>query len=59
VASQGHSTDEALANLTEAVELNLTEFDGQHPGATPLVTSFQSDHCQQPGFLGPKTTRSG
>jgi predicted RNase H-like HicB family nuclease len=43
VASQGHTIDEALANLAEAVELYLDEVDDPvgHVTATPLVTSFQ------------------
>lgn len=41
VASQGHTIQEALANLTEAVELYLEEVDDLQPTATPLVTSFQ------------------
>jgi predicted RNase H-like HicB family nuclease len=42
VASQGHTIDEALANLAEAVELYLEEVDdpASHVTATPLVTSF-------------------
>ena len=43
VASQGHTIEEALANLAEAVELYLEEVDDPagHVTATPLVTSFQ------------------
>ena len=41
VASQGHTIHEALANLSEAVELYLEEAEDPHPTATPLVTSFQ------------------
>jgi predicted RNase H-like HicB family nuclease len=43
VASQGHTIDEALANLAEAVELYLEEGDDPagHITATPLVTSFR------------------
>ena len=43
VASQGHTIDEALANLAEAVELYLEDVDDPagHVTATPLVTSFQ------------------
>ncbi len=43
VASQGHTIDEALANLAEAVELYLDEVDDPvgHITATPLVTSFR------------------
>jgi predicted RNase H-like HicB family nuclease len=43
VASQGHTIDEALASLAEAVELYLEEVDDPagHVTATPLVTSFQ------------------
>lgn len=43
VASQGHTIDEALAGLAEAVELYLEEVDDPagHVTATPLVTSFQ------------------
>ena len=43
VASQGHTLDEALANLAEAVELYLEEVDDPagHVTATPLVTSFR------------------
>jgi len=39
----GHTIDEALANLAEAVELYLEEVDDPagHVTATPLVTSFQ------------------
>jgi predicted RNase H-like HicB family nuclease len=43
VASQGHTIDEALANLAEAVELYLEEVDdpASHITSTPLVTSFR------------------
>ncbi|HEX4063662.1 MAG TPA: type II toxin-antitoxin system HicB family antitoxin [Streptosporangiaceae bacterium] len=43
VASQGHTIDEALANLAEAVELYLEEVDDpvRHLTATPLVTTFR------------------
>ena len=43
VASQGHTADEALDNLAEAVELYLDEVDEpeQHVTATPTVRSFQ------------------
>ena len=43
VASQGHTIDEALANLAEAVEPYLEEVDDPagHITATPLVTSFR------------------
>jgi predicted RNase H-like HicB family nuclease len=43
VAGQGHTIDEALANLPEAVELDLEEVDdpGGHIAATQLVTSFR------------------
>ncbi len=43
VASQGHTIDEALANLAEAVELYLEEVDDPagHLTATPLVTTFR------------------
>ena len=43
VASQGHTIDEALANLVEAVALYLEEVDdpAQYFTSTPLVTSFQ------------------
>src|ERR1017187_1746126 len=43
VASQGHTIDEALANLAEAVELYLEELDdpASYVSSTPLVTSFQ------------------
>jgi predicted RNase H-like HicB family nuclease len=43
VASQGHTIDEALANLAEAVELYLEDVDDPvgHITATPLVTSFR------------------
>lgn len=43
VASQGHTIDEAIASLAEAVELYLEEVDDPagHVTATPLVTSFQ------------------
>jgi predicted RNase H-like HicB family nuclease len=43
VASQGHTIDEALENLAEAVELYLEEVDDPvgHITATPLVTSFR------------------
>lgn len=42
-ASQGHTIDEALANLAEAVELYLEEVDNPagHLTATPLVTTFR------------------
>lgn len=43
VASQGHSVEEALANLREAVSLYLDEIEDpeRHISRTPLVTSFQ------------------
>lgn len=43
VASQGHTIDEALVGLAEAVELYLEEVDDPagHVTETPLVTSFQ------------------
>ena len=43
VASQGHTIDEALANLAEAVELYLEEVHDPagHLTATPLVTTFR------------------
>lgn len=43
MASQGHTLDEALANLDEAVELCLEEVDDPagHVTTTPLLTSFQ------------------
>lgn len=43
VASQGHTMDEALDNLAEAVELYLGEVDDpeRHVTATPTVTSFR------------------
>ena len=43
VASQGHTFDEALSNLAEAVALYLDEVDDpqRHVTATPLITSFQ------------------
>ena len=43
VASQGHTIDEALANLAEAVQLYMEEVDdrARHVTETPLVTSFQ------------------
>lgn len=43
VASQGHTIDEAQANLAEAVELYLEEVDASagHLTATQLVTSFK------------------
>jgi predicted RNase H-like HicB family nuclease len=41
VASQGQTIQEALSNLSEAVELYLEEAEDPHPTATPLVTSFQ------------------
>jgi hypothetical protein len=43
VASQGHTIDEALTSLAEAVELYLEEVDDPagYITATPLVTSFQ------------------
>ena len=43
MASQGHTIDEALANLAEAVELCLEDVDDPagHIIATPLVTSFR------------------
>jgi predicted RNase H-like HicB family nuclease len=42
-ASQGHTIDEALANLAEAVELYPEEVDdpARHVTATPLVTWFR------------------
>ncbi len=43
VASQGHTIDEALANLAEAVELYLEEVDDPagRLTAAPLVTTFR------------------
>ncbi len=43
VASQGHTINEALANLAEAVELYPEEVDhpAGHVTGPPLVTSFQ------------------
>jgi predicted RNase H-like HicB family nuclease len=41
VASQGRTIEEALANLTEAVELYLDEADDPQITATPLVTPIQ------------------
>lgn len=43
MASQGHTIDEALANLAEAVQLYMEEVDdrARHVTETPLVTSFQ------------------
>jgi hypothetical protein len=43
VASQGHTIDEALANLAEAVGLYLDEVDdpARNVTSTPLVTSFR------------------
>lgn len=41
VASQGHTIEEALGNLREAVELYLSEAPNPDIAATPLVTSFQ------------------
>jgi predicted RNase H-like HicB family nuclease len=43
VASQGHTIDEALSNLAEAVALYLAEVDDpqRHVTATSLVISFQ------------------
>lgn len=41
VASQGRTIEEALANLSEAVELYFEEVEDPQPTATPLVTSFE------------------
>jgi predicted RNase H-like HicB family nuclease len=41
VASQGRSIEEALANLSEAVELYLEEADDPQPTSRPFVTSFE------------------
>jgi predicted RNase H-like HicB family nuclease len=41
VASQGHTLEEALANLSEAVGLYLDEVEDPHPTATPWVRSFE------------------
>ena len=43
VASQGHTIDEALANLAKAVELYLKGVDDpvRHLAATPVVTTFR------------------
>src|ERR1035437_8083862 len=43
VASQGHTIDEALANLAEAVELYLEELEAPavYVSTTPFVPSFQ------------------
>ena len=43
VASQGHTIDEALVNLADAVELYLEEVDDPagHLTGTPLVTTFR------------------
>ena len=52
VASQGHTIDEALANLAEAVELYLEEVDDPvgHITATPLVTSFRLPPRESPSL---------
>ena len=39
-ASQGHTEEEALANLQEATELYLEEFPFESAGQ-PLVTTFE------------------
>jgi len=39
--SQGHTTEEAIANLKEATELYLEEFSLQNIGR-PLVTTFEA-----------------
>jgi predicted RNase H-like HicB family nuclease len=46
VASQGHTIDEALANLAEAVELYLEEVDdpARHLTATPPYSWNRSDY---------------
>ena len=43
VASQGHTIDEALANLAETAELYFEEVDDPagHLTATPLVTTLR------------------
>lgn len=50
VASQGHTIDEALANLAEAFEVYLEEVDDPagHLTATPLVTSFKLPAARVP-----------
>ena len=39
--SQGHTIEEAIANLKEATELYLEEFPLQE-GAKPLMTTFEA-----------------
>ena len=39
--SQGHTIDEAMANLKEATELYLEEFPPSHVG-WPLLTTFEA-----------------
>jgi hypothetical protein len=58
VASQGHTIDEALANLAEAVELYLEEVDDPagHITATPLVTSTVLRSVRSEYNRGPAAT---
>lgn len=43
VASQGETTTKALANLTEAVELYLSEFPLKEPLSKPILTTFEAE----------------
>jgi len=43
---QGHTTDEAMANLKEATELYLEEFPPS-PVEPPLLTTFEAAVCGQ------------
>ncbi len=43
--SQGHTIEEALANLTEATELYLEEFPLRETGR-PLVTIFEATFAE-------------
>lgn len=42
--SQGSTIDEAIANLREATELYLEEFEAEESGR-PLVTTFEAVHA--------------
>jgi len=44
MVSQGHSIEEAIANLKEATELYLEEFPFPETGH-PLVTTFEVAHA--------------
>ena len=41
IASQGRTTDEAIKNLKEAVELYLEDADVELPRKDPVITTFE------------------